>query len=1211
MTSFKLKKRFICFAAVAIVFVVFMSLGVYFAAGNSANIASADATVGGRIEMIDLWERYPIRVIGPLASKNGSGQYVDSAGNRVKDLYGEFTNNIYKIPADQYFNAETYLYTEYNDDNIDIGTGKGRTLYGWKPDIKPVTPGTNETINENGKIISNGIATDDVGIYVRFNNNLFYGTLEKYAIVVPDDVTQIGNGNGAYVTGGKSYYGSSGTTTVTNGLSVDTVAQKFSDFGGFIFNQAAGSFDSNHYFQPRERLAGVYFSERSKLHTIAGGNDTTDSVMNKTSRSGANFSGKSAFAYCDNMRFFILPDGVKTIGQSAFYRCAQLIDVNIPAAVGGTGGSLGKNAFYGCKSLLHITVPSGVAKNAGVFTGCAKLKDVENLSGSFTESDFSAGSLFNYQTVAKKSALYVVGGEPTYNEDGEKVYDAGLDGFIFCQNVKGNTDTFATISGYSRAYTKDKWYALGISGEPDTNGDKVYVFPEEFNDSCERRQGVKYDYIDAGGHKCKNNIGSTDADLVKKYDVAKEFASGTWCVNIVMTKATEVIGDSAFSDSHLRYMETYATYIGASAFAFDTDVGANQSNAQWYYFHQTGAYQTYRLGSSVFATPANSRTRYIIFENYALYNNARTLFGGNGNWLKYQIPVYVNVHSADGEDFTVAESNMAKKFYNDSDFGKVTIQKDAWNKIVVTKRLSGYSYTHQKQYTGFWAPNDAENQTYPSLSNMSSTVWYSDNDCQNKISPTASSNLGIGSIYTTTSQAVNVYTKQIPYPEINAKDWTYTEEMADSTPDGKYSFNELLGLSDDYVVEYVSLTDPWAQVSAIKHGWVDAAGTYALSVKLNESKWGVWKEDTPDVTVYVNQKPIDLGNFANIPKFWARGATVQNALSGDNTVLYEYNEESGTAYYITKRQSLTPIGTETVSNSYAMYSGQSLSIGPENNWNLYKVEGIPASSLSANSSGRYDAAFNFEVNNANYKFVYDGLDDSHNAEEFANNKIVHTSKLERTATISKRWFIVTPFNWLIDINSVGGPESINNQYVLAEKDNGDGTFSAIYEWTYDYDDMTIRVNTPKLANGHEDGILSAVIYRNGTQVTNSITNMANLAYYINDAMPAGEYLIIISAKAAGGYDPFDTPFTITVRPRELDASAIKNYLTGTVDAEKGNVFEKANSNQLFLYDNGTTWQNIYKAINNSLNRNRKSATNNFWAIADLDGYYSNEVLLKY
>ncbi|MDE6302977.1 MAG: hypothetical protein K2M36_05270, partial [Clostridia bacterium] len=488
-------------------------------------------------------------------------------------------------------------------------------------------------------------------------------------------------------------------------------------------------------------------------------------------------------------------------------------------------------------------------------------------------------------------------------------------------------------------------------------------------------------------------------------------------------------------------METYATYIGASAFAGNTDVGANQGNAQWYYFHQEGAYKAYRLGGSVFATLSDSsRRRYIIFENYALYSNASSLLGSSicgSNWAKYQIPVYVNVYSADGKDFTVAESNMAKKFYNDSDYGDVTIKKDAWNKIVITKRLSGYNYTSQKQYTGFWAANDAENQTYPSLSNMSSTVWYSDEYCENKILPTAGSNLGIGSLYTTSpqSQVVNVYTKQIPYPEINAKNWTYTEDMNDSTPTGKYSFNELLGLSDDYVVEYVSLTDPWAQVSAIKHGWVDAAGTYALSIKLNPNKWGAWKEAAPDVTVYVNQKPIDLGNFANIPKFWARGATVQTALSGDNTVIYEYNEESGTAYYITKRQSLTPIGTETVSNSYAMYSGQSLSIGPESNWTLYKVEGNAASTLSANSSGRYDASFDLEVNNANYKFVYDGLDDSHNAEEFAGNKIVHTSKLERTATISKRWFIVTPFNWLIDINSAGGPESINTQFELAEKRN--------------------------------------------------------------------------------------------------------------------------------------------------------------------------------
>ena len=152
MTSLKKKSIFFVTFIIAIVFVVFMAFGVYFAAGDIAGIASSaelkDATVGDRIEMIDLWERYPIRVIGPLASKNGSGQYVDSSGNRVKDLYGEFTNNIYKIPAKQYFNAETYLYTEPNNDDIDIGTGKGRTLYGWKPDIEPVDPDTGVDINE-------------------------------------------------------------------------------------------------------------------------------------------------------------------------------------------------------------------------------------------------------------------------------------------------------------------------------------------------------------------------------------------------------------------------------------------------------------------------------------------------------------------------------------------------------------------------------------------------------------------------------------------------------------------------------------------------------------------------------------------------------------------------------------------------------------------------------------------------------------------------------------------------------------------------------------------------------------------------------------------------------------------------------------------------------------------------------------------------------
>ncbi|MDE6060656.1 MAG: hypothetical protein K2G31_04230, partial [Clostridia bacterium] len=157
----------------------------------------------------------------------------------------------------------------------------------------------------------------------------------------------------------------------------------------------------------------------------------------------------------------------------------------------------------------------------------------------------------------------------------------------------------------------------------------------------------------------------------------------------------------------------------------------------------------------------------------------------------------------------------------------------------------------------------------------------------------------------------------------------------------------------------------------------------------------------------------------------------------------------------------------------------------------------------------------------------------------------------------------------------------------------------------------IRVNTPKLANGHEDGILSASVSLNGTLIASNI-DVANLSYYINDAMPAGEYLVVVSAKAAGGYDPFDTPFTIIVHQRALDASAIRNYLTGTADEENGNVFEKANNNQLFLFDNGTAWQNIYNAINDTLNKNRRKPTaNNFWTRDAVNGYYNDEVLLKY
>ena len=66
--------------------------------------------------------------------------------------------------------------------------------------------------------------------------------------------------------------------------------------------------------------------------------------------------GDSAFDWCDSLTNINIPNSVTTIGNSAFDCCYSLTNINIPNSV----TTIGDSAFDGCRSLTSITIPNSV-----------------------------------------------------------------------------------------------------------------------------------------------------------------------------------------------------------------------------------------------------------------------------------------------------------------------------------------------------------------------------------------------------------------------------------------------------------------------------------------------------------------------------------------------------------------------------------------------------------------------------------------------------------------------------------------------------------------------------------------------------------------------------------------------------------------------------------------------------------------------------------
>ena len=88
---------------------------------------------------------------------------------------------------------------------------------------------------------------------------------------------------------------------------------------------------------------------------------------------GVTSIGASAFGGCSKLTSVTIPDSVESIGDGAFYGCTSLDSVTIPDSV----TSIGTSAFSLCTSLESVSIPDSVTEIKDyTFVGCTSLKSI-------------------------------------------------------------------------------------------------------------------------------------------------------------------------------------------------------------------------------------------------------------------------------------------------------------------------------------------------------------------------------------------------------------------------------------------------------------------------------------------------------------------------------------------------------------------------------------------------------------------------------------------------------------------------------------------------------------------------------------------------------------------------------------------------------------------------------------------------------------------
>ena len=149
--------------------------------------------------------------------------------------------------------------------------------------------------------------------------------------------------------------------------------------------------------------------------------------------------GDAAFENCVSLTSIEIPNSVTSIGDYAFYRCSGLTSIEIPNSV----TSIGEYAFSGCTSLASIQIPNSVTFiGDGVFASCTNLTSIQIPNSVTSIGEYALSGCTSLTSIEIPNSVTSIGNDAFYYcsrltsiEIPNSVTSIGNFAFSYCESL--------------------------------------------------------------------------------------------------------------------------------------------------------------------------------------------------------------------------------------------------------------------------------------------------------------------------------------------------------------------------------------------------------------------------------------------------------------------------------------------------------------------------------------------------------------------------------------------------------------------------------------------------------------------------------------------------------------------------------------------------------------------------------------------------------